>query len=133
LKTIANPVNSLRKSVVAVGTTVPEERVKDLKIPDDLKERYDGLLKLRAMHESDTDWGWTAEHQNPTKEAISLIERIARMKANNEQLKVALAGYAVTMSYDYPAEAPVECGLWCDLCKEHIDDGVGHKPTCLLI
>ena len=50
----------------------------------------------------------------------------------SQQMKNALTTYAVTMSYDYPAEAPVECGLWCDICKEHIDKPKDHKPTCLL-
>jgi hypothetical protein len=58
-----------------------------LVIPDDLLEQYTHLVKMRALWEEDTVWGWTAEINCPTKQYIALIERIARLEAERNTLK----------------------------------------------
>jgi hypothetical protein len=55
-----------------------------LKIPKDLQEEYDHLIKMRTLWEADKEWGWTAEINCPTKRYIDLIERIALLEENIE-------------------------------------------------
>ena len=61
-----------------------------------------------------------------------LEAQVEALQRENERLKTELDKYAVLMSYDWLGDQPIECGLWCDLCHEHVDEGVGHKSTCLL-
>jgi len=65
-------------------------------------------------------------------DAAALKAQVEALQRENERLKTELDKYAVLMSYDWLGDQPIECGLWCDLCHEHVDEGVGHKSTCLL-
>lgn len=51
----------------------------------------------------------------------------------NEGLRVRLRHYAVKEEFDYPAERPVSCGMFCQECKENVsNDGLtGHAAGCL--
>lgn len=72
------------------------------------------------------------EYPELLKKRASLAEqKLAASEALLKEAMERLLKYDVVMSYDYPGDAPVECGFWCDLCKEHIEDGAGHRPGCL--
>lgn len=75
---------------------------------------------------------WAANVQLNTKVA-RLEVRCRKLEAENAALAGALRARVVNMSYDWPAERAEPCGLWCDLCQEHVEeDGSGHAATCLL-
>lgn len=49
-------------------------------------------------------------------------------------MQAKLREKSIHMEWDCPGDTPEPCGLWCELCKEYVDDDriAGHKPTCLL-
>jgi hypothetical protein len=52
----------------------------------------------------------------------------------DSRLVEALRQFAVHEEFDYPGDAPVSCGMYCDICHQHVsDDRIhGHAETCLL-
>jgi hypothetical protein len=96
---------------------------------------YAGLLeKLVAV--DDVEMGGVCEVtvlRNPdgpeAAEAISsLLKRVG-------ELRELLVKYAVHEEFDYPGDAPESCGLWCNICNQHVDDdnpAIGHAETCAL-
>lgn len=58
----------------------------------------------------------------------SLLKRVG-------ELRELLVKHAVHEEFDYPGDAPESCGLWCDICNQHVDDdnpAIGHAETCAL-
>jgi hypothetical protein len=58
----------------------------------------------------------------------SLLKRVG-------ELRELLVKYAVHEEFDYPGDAPESCGLWCNICNQHVDDdnpAIGHAETCAL-
>lgn len=61
------------------------------------------------------------------------------VRAALEAARNALIAHAVYMEQDYPGDAPVDCGWWCLLCKDHVDGDrksgpaiTGHKADCAI-
>lgn len=50
-----------------------------------------------------------------------------------ERLFEATVKYGTHMEYDSPGDVPEPCGMWCDICEQHIDDDApanGHALHC---
>lgn len=64
-------------------------------------------------------------------ELTSALSTTTRLQAELAEARKLVKNRYVHMSYDCPGDTVVECGLWCDLCRQHVDDGV-HAAKCFL-
>jgi hypothetical protein len=84
----------------------------------------------------ETKW-WKTDNDEIYRVVHELVEIRAALATAEEagiRMREKLRQLAIHMSYDCPGDVPVECGLWCDLCKEHVENDrtTGHKPDCIL-
>ena len=66
--------------------------------------------------------------------AEEIRSSLADIAALLSEARRALA-YSVThMEYDFPADVPEECGMFCCLCRQHVNDDLvhGHDESCLI-
>lgn len=109
----------------------------------------DPIQEAVAHFRDDADFNrsWIDGRRGAPRSAI-YIERRAEVAAQRDRwadaieareretgrLREALRKFAIRMEYDYPGDTPEPCGLWCDLCRQHVsDDGTsGHDSNCLL-
>jgi hypothetical protein len=86
---------------------------------------------------------FTLPDRQTTKDALEQLykdipeaaEAISSLLKRVGELRELLVKYAVHEEFDYPGDAPESCGLWCNICNQHVDDdnpAIGHAETCAL-
>ena len=61
------------------------------------------------------------------------LELVSVQRIWLERLLAAAVKYGPHMEYDSPGDVPEPCGMWCDICNQHVDDDApanGHKLDC---
>lgn len=122
-----------------VAELLAKERALDAKAVGNMAS---AVAEVRAHLPNAPDDTWVEKHC-PIE--ISFAQRMLDANAEVGRLQEecmeswramqdALRTRAIFMTYDSLGDVPDPCGLWCDVCKEHIETDrlTGHKENCLL-